>query len=163
MGTIRPPTRIAKRGQPTKYCDATVSAIVAGLRQGLPRRHAARLGGISHETFSVWLFQHPEFSAAVETAEAAAVAEDVASIRRQGQESWQALAWLLERTHREEFGRPVSDIRVTGGLDHRHVLAGLSSVDAWGKAVAELAPAMPPETAAGDTLAGALVPDDLAD
>lgn len=95
-----------KLGRPTKYTPERVELILTYLRQGNTRKTAGRASGISHETFSQWLREHPDFSEQVTQAEQEAVAkavEMVLSAAFKGQ--WGAAAWWLERRHPQEWGK----------------------------------------------------------
>lgn len=86
-----------KRGQPTKYHDERCDTILQSLRQGNTLKTAALMGGIHYDTLNEWRKKHPDFSEAVEKAEAEAESLHVINIRTHSADNWQASAWWLER------------------------------------------------------------------
>lgn len=102
-----------------KYNKRTVSTICNLLKAGNTRRTSAIAGGISEETFYVWMKSKPEFSESVKKAEAEAEARNVAIINQAGKTSWQASAWWLERRRKEDFGRQDRVDITTNGKDIR--------------------------------------------
>lgn len=117
--------------RPTKYTPATVERIILAIRSGTPRLHAAKFGGIGHETWARWLHDHPEFREAVEKAEAEFIAETVGRIAIHGRDNWQALAWILERRWPAEFGRQDRvRLEMEATLNEVRVAAEAEGVDA---------------------------------
>lgn len=102
-----------------KYNKRTVSTICNLLKAGNTRRTSAIAGGISEETFYVWMKSKPEFSESVKKAEAEAEARNVAIINQAGKTSWQASAWWLERRRKEDFGKQERVDITTNGKDIR--------------------------------------------
>lgn len=102
-----------------KYNKRTVSTICNLLKAGNTRRTSAIAGGISEETFYVWMKSKPEFSESVKKAEAEAEARNVAIINQAGKTSWQASAWWLERRRKEDFGKQDRVDITTNGKDIR--------------------------------------------
>lgn len=93
-------------GQPTKYTPERIARILGYLRLGNTRKAAGLASGISHETFSQWLNRYPEFSEAVENAEAEAELAHVGNVlQAAGKGAWQASAWWLERRRHDSWGR----------------------------------------------------------
>ena len=110
--------RKRKPGRPTKYTPDRVKRIIDTLRSGNYRCVAAAYGGISHETFSQWMDQYPEFSDAVIEAETAAEVEAVELIRS-GHPKY-VLEWL-SRKNPDRWGRK----------DHVTQDVNVTSADAW--------------------------------
>jgi hypothetical protein len=100
-----------------KYNKRTVSTICNLLKAGNTRRTSAIAGGISEETFYVWMKSKSEFSESVKKAEAEAEARNVAIINQAGKTSWQASAWWLERRRKEDFGKQDRVDITTNGKD----------------------------------------------
>ncbi len=112
-----------------KYTQEVVDAIVASLREGVPIKKVCDLVDISEETFYAWQREKPEFSEVVKKARADKIKDILSHIRTAGvgetrvqvqcpdckakfettitlpTKAWQALAWILERTENEDFGR----------------------------------------------------------
>lgn len=122
-------------GRPSKYSPLTTQTILDALEEGLPRRFACALAGISQDSLARWLDKYADFATAVAKSEAIAVQQALATIRRAGDDgSWQARAWQLERTHPQEFGRldrlqidvelrrEAERIAIANGLDPNEVL-----------------------------------------
>lgn len=91
-------------GRPTKYNIERVQKIVNALSAGNTRRDSCAYAGISEDTFAVWLKDKPDFSDAIEKAEADAAVRNVAIIAKAAQEgTWQAAAWWLERRRKDQW------------------------------------------------------------
>ena len=74
---------------------------------------ACELVGITHSLFCLWRRQDPDFAARIDAASARG---DMARIKKNdghGEQSWQSLAWLLERRRPLEYGRQAAQINVT--------------------------------------------------
>jgi len=103
--------------RPPKYNEETSKAIVKAIRGGNTLTNAARMSGISYETLRVWRKHYPAFSAAVDQAEAEAIAayvEDLGHTSRQGNVA--AITFYLERRGGGEWRKPVDRLEIT---DHR--------------------------------------------
>lgn len=95
--------------------------IVEGIEKGFTRSLAARYAGISESTLYKWLADGrerktpaaTELAEAVTRAELASIAKHVGNIENAGSGDWRASAWLLERRHRDEFGKTVVEQRHT--------------------------------------------------
>jgi len=100
---------------PTKFTPATVSAILAGIRAGLPLRLAAEAAGVSETTFHQW--QRGEFPRGadrdlkVQFSEQLTRAKGESALRlaglisRAATDDWRAAAWMLERRFAKDFAR----------------------------------------------------------
>lgn len=96
--------------------------IIKLLKTGTPIKTACGAVGIHVSTFYYWMNkgenaksgQYKEFYDEVEKAKAEFVARNVALIQKAAVDgTWQASAWLLERTHPDEFGKRDVAVNVT--------------------------------------------------
>jgi len=120
-----PPRR--KNGRPRRFDDPTVhtkirQAIEVGLLS--PARIAAH-AGISYDLYNNWTAgrgltksECSNFLDMIKTAEATRDVRALARINAAMGKSWQAAAWLLERTSPEHYGRVIQEQK--GTVDHRH-------------------------------------------
>ena len=100
-------------GRPSKLTLETVQKICENIRLGLRYNDAAMAAGITYETFNEWRKRgkkaksgkYSEFSEALHLAEAEGERLLVARIQDGARKHWQAAAWILERRHREKWGR----------------------------------------------------------
>lgn len=92
------------------------------IKTGTPIKAACAAVGISNGTFYLWMDkgkkakkgQYKEFYEEVEKAKGEFVARNVAIIQKAGMDgTWQASAWLLERTHPEEFAKRDIEVNMT--------------------------------------------------
>jgi hypothetical protein len=94
--------------RPTKLTAAVRQAIIDGVRAGAHPTVAARAAGIAESTFGGWLRdgrpQFDTFRAEIDEAEAQAEIEAVGQVRRTDPK------WLLERRHRERWGKPAETV-----------------------------------------------------
>lgn len=109
-----------KRGQPTKLDSALENRIVEAVRAGYYLSTAARFVGVSDRSLYSWMKKgrerntalHEQFFQAVKKAQADFELLAVSDIRQiamgKKKGSWQALAWLLERTIPERYS--LSDV-----------------------------------------------------
>jgi hypothetical protein len=65
----------------------------------------------------------------IKKAESEAEANLVSDIKEAGKDSWQALAWILERKHKDRWGR-TDNVNVKGAIDHQHKHSLLSAGEA---------------------------------
>jgi hypothetical protein len=95
--------------------------IIKLLKTGTPVKTVCGAVGISNATFYDWMKrgeaaksgQFKEFYDAVEQARAEFVARNVALIQKAAMDgTWQASAWLLERTHPEDFAKREVEVNV---------------------------------------------------
>src|SRR6267378_558957 len=94
------------RGRPAKRSKEVEKIILDAVTDGAPFIVACSLAGVSSESFMDWRRRDAEFNDTVEKAVAACTLRRVRKIERHGEETFAALAWLLERRHPELFGRP---------------------------------------------------------
>lgn len=107
---------MTERGRPSKYTPERISAILDAIRLGVPRELAARASGINPDTFYTWQKEKPEFSDAVNEAEAKSTLALVAKVQKAASDgNWTAAAWMLERRFPKQFGRlDRSQVELTG-------------------------------------------------
>ena len=89
------------------------AAVLALLKDGVPKVHASQAVGVHENTLTRWIQEDSEFSAEVRAAESAAVALRVQRIGKAGEKDWRADSWYLERTQKATFG---ADAGKGGGL-----------------------------------------------
>lgn len=105
-----------RRGGPVpKLTPEAHKAVVEAVAAGVPRKFAAMRAGVTERCLYQWLAKgrkggkknelYVQLLQAVQKAEAAAVARNVAVIQTAAKTTWQAAAWWLERRYHAEFGR----------------------------------------------------------
>lgn len=102
----------APAGRETALTPEVQAVIVEASRKGLPITFAGPRVGLHESTVRNWMRWgktgksplYVAFFTAVKQAQAEYVLSCVSEIKTHGATSWQALAWLLERMHRDEFG-----------------------------------------------------------
>jgi hypothetical protein len=95
------------RGRPTSYTPERGHAIAVHLRYACPLEVAAQAEGVSVATVRQWLVRYPEFAAEVAQARGRCVVQLLGYLNRAAaQGNWKAAAWLLERTHPQDYGPP---------------------------------------------------------
>lgn len=117
--------RTAGTGRSTKYSPEVHQAIVSCLSRGATKKLACEIAGISHWTFTDWLNRgelgdEPFATLLADCQQAMAVIAlgRIERISAAGDEDWRADAWLLERTHRDEFARTIrQELKVTEGVE----------------------------------------------
>lgn len=112
-----------------KCTKARVRAILKEIEGGAFRSRAARLAGISRDTFARWLKEgerdalenvssnERELYEGLEAAEIKAEKEHIQNIRCAGKTDWRASAWWLERRLHNDYGRRQPDPRDDGPED----------------------------------------------
>jgi len=100
-----------KPGQPTKYYGVK-DVLLPALREGMPKRQACALCGISKTALYEWIEKgeageegYIEIADAIKAAQAEFVQEGLKKIKKQGESQWTAWAWMFERMFPEEFGK----------------------------------------------------------
>ena len=95
--------------RPLKMTPERVKGILDGLRLGLSRTIAASAAGISKSTIANWATRSESFREQLEQAEAEAermlMGLIVGAAAKKLPTSWQAAAWILERTRPERYGQ----------------------------------------------------------
>lgn len=102
----------SKGGRPSKLTPEVEAKILAHLETCCYRWAAARLAGISTQTFYNWIKagerqergKYRSFLDKVEAAEAEAQRRLLLGIQVQGKDDWKALAWLAEHRFPRDFG-----------------------------------------------------------
>lgn len=84
-------------GRPSKRTPEREAKILEALRAGNTIRAACAYAGINQDTFTAWKKRYPDFSDAVQKAEADAEVRNVAIIQKAAATTWTAAAWWLER------------------------------------------------------------------
>lgn len=101
----------AGQGYPSKFTPATLKKLREGFELGMPKKRAARLAGISHQTLANWENdpeKGPKIAELIEEAEATAEMRWLRIIEEAAladTKNWTAAAWRLERKWPEEYGR----------------------------------------------------------
>ena len=103
VATVQPQP-VAEPSAAVMARDDKQGAALELLRDGVPRKHAAQIVGISESTLLRWINDDDGFGAEVRAAESAAVALRVRRIGQAGERDWRADSWYLERTQRDSFG-----------------------------------------------------------
>ena len=102
----RKPTTAPKPGRPTKYTPETIALILTALEGGNTRKDAAAVAGVSRDSLNEWRLAYPDFSDAIEKAEASAFQKMVSIVMKVASEgNWQAAMTFLERRDPEHWGR----------------------------------------------------------
>ena len=123
----------SKKGKRLKLTRRVQERIVEAIKQGSSHTIAYGCAGISRQTFYRWLRLGEEednpqevyasFAKAVRKAEGEhfeSMASVVTSAAKEG--SWHAAAWMLERRHRDDFGKLAPPPRVDKLLEFGLVL-----------------------------------------
>lgn len=97
----------------SKQTPEVKAAIVESVRNGAYAKHAALAAGISKSTLYEWIDADADFAGLIEKAAAERTNQGIRAIADHGERSWQAWAWLLERTSPEDF-RQRTATEVTG-------------------------------------------------
>ena len=112
--------------RPTKLTAAVQRRIVTAIKQGATYELAASYGGVAYNTFNEWMKrgqeetegEFTEFHEAIKKAEGDAAVKWLRVIEKAGRESWQAMAWKLERRYPRDYGRQVQEHTGTIEIDH---------------------------------------------
>jgi hypothetical protein len=99
-------------GRPLQIDQKAAAAVIEATGKGVPRGHAADLAGLERTTVWRWMTKGRKqadgpyriFFNAMKKAEADFIQRNLEKIETAGADSWQAMAWLLERRHPEQFG-----------------------------------------------------------
>lgn len=90
----------------SKLTPGVQQRIVQAIELGATYELAASYGGITYQTFRVWMDTKPSFSEAVKAAEGKAAVKWLAKIEAAASDgNWQAAAWKLERRYPGDYGR----------------------------------------------------------
>jgi hypothetical protein len=91
-------------GRPSKCTAQTAAAIAEAIADGLNDGEAALVAGVDPHTLSRWRKGDPEFCSFLKRAEALRLQQRLRRIES-AEPGWQSLAWLLERTLPQRYGR----------------------------------------------------------
>jgi len=80
-----------------------VDEVIDLMSKGTPRKDACYMVGLHPSSFTKEMNKNPEFGALVEKATATFKSSLISDVV--DHQSWQSSAWLLERLHKEEFGK----------------------------------------------------------
>jgi transposase len=118
LGTDRCPGHLGINGRKSTINDATTRQLAQLLRAGNYVEVAVQAAGVKLSTFWDWWARgNPEhddpadktyrkFRAVLERARAEGEARNVTLVAQAASETWQAAAWMLERSYPERWGRP---------------------------------------------------------
>lgn len=100
--------------RPTKYTPEIAEKCFEAIRIGVRAKTLiAAYAGISVDSYDRWAQLYTDFADGIKRAEAHRTANALARIHKAMPKSWQAAAWLLERTNPEDYGRTISEQRHT--------------------------------------------------
>lgn len=95
--------------RPTKYSRALVDKLCEIIERGTTITLACDMVGISHTTYNAWMNTNMQFSADIKKARAKGADNLIAGIQFAGTSgTWQAQAWILERSYGEHYGKQVT-------------------------------------------------------
>jgi hypothetical protein len=117
---IELPTDKAKNGRPTQYDEKLGAKIIDAVRAGFTLERAAEYVGINPATAQGWVSKRQDFGRLIKKARREHEMGLLRSVELAGEKSWQARAWILERTH--GYAQPSARLNVT--QEHTH---GISS------------------------------------
>ena len=112
--------------------------ILEACGNGFTIEKAGALVGVNPSTIRTWIQRKPSFGERVETARKSYEMSLLKSVYDAGEKSWQARAWILERTC--GYAAPSARLQVSGNVEHNagdsfaKLLAGLASRRAEKKA-----------------------------
>lgn len=108
--------------RPTKLTPELQDQMCNVLRTGVFIDAACHYVGISPATYYNWTDRgrageepFAEFLEAVEKARASATVRALTLVQKAAEDSWQAAAWYLERSHPDQFGRRTNIAGANGG------------------------------------------------
>lgn len=109
-------------GRPSKFTPQATRRILKSIRLGSPLNLACKGAGVDYSTMRYWVTEGLqlgeggkfEFAEALEKAQGGFIDANLRIIRAAAKKTWQAAAWLLERTRPQEFSRSV--VRVEGEI-----------------------------------------------
>jgi hypothetical protein len=117
---IELPTDKAKNGRPTQYDEKLGAKMIDAVRAGFTLERAAEYIGINPGTAQGWVTKRQDFGRLIKKARREHEMGLLRSVELAGEKSWQARAWILERTH--GYAQPSARLNVT--QDHTHNLGG---------------------------------------
>ena len=117
---IELPTDKAKNGRPTQYDEKLGVKIIDAVRSGFTLERAAEYVGINPGTAQGWVSKRQDFGRLIKKARREHEMSLLRSVELAGEKSWQARAWILERTH--GYAQPSARLNVT--QEHTHGISG---------------------------------------
>jgi len=115
-GAIELPTDKAKNGRPTQYDEKLGAKIIDAVRSGFTLERAAEYVGINPGTAQGWVSKRQDFGRLIKKARREHEMTLLRSVELAGEKSWQARAWILERTH--GYAQPSARLNVTQDVTH---------------------------------------------
>ena len=115
-GAIELPTDKAKNGRPTQYDEKLGVKIIDAVRSGFTLERAAEYVGINPGTAQGWVSKRQDFGRLIKKARREHEMSLLRSVELAGEKSWQARAWILERTH--GYAQPSARLNVTQDVTH---------------------------------------------
>ena len=113
---IELPTDKAKNGRPTQYDEKLGVKIIDAVRSGFTLERAAEYVGINPGTAQGWATKRQDFGRLIKKARREHEMSLLRSVELAGEKSWQARAWILERTH--GYAQPSARLNVTQDVTH---------------------------------------------
>ena len=113
---IELPTDKAKNGRPTQYDEKLGVKIIDAVRSGFTLERAAEYVGINPGTAQGWVTKRQDFGRLIKKARREHEMSLLRSVELAGEKSWQARAWILERTH--GYAQPSARLNVTQDVTH---------------------------------------------
>ena len=113
---IELPTDKAKNGRPTQYDEKLGVKIIDAVRSGFTLERAAEYVGINPATAQGWVTKRQDFGRLIKKARREHEMSLLRSVELAGEKSWQARAWILERTH--GYAQPSARLNVTQDVTH---------------------------------------------
>ena len=127
---IELPTDKAKNGRPTQYDEKLGAKIIDAVRAGFTLERAAEYVGINPGTAQGWVTKRQDFGRLIKKARREHEMGLLRSVELAGEKSWQARAWILERTH--GYAQPSARLQVAQDVTHNiggnlaQLLAGIA-------------------------------------
>jgi hypothetical protein len=113
---IELPTDKAKNGRPTQYDEKLGAKIIDAVRSGFTLERAAEYVGINPGTAQGWVTKRQDFGRLIKKARREHEMGLLRSVELAGEKSWQARAWILERTH--GYAQPSARLQVSQDVTH---------------------------------------------
>jgi len=115
-GAIELPIDKAKNGRPTQYDEKLGAKIIDAVRAGFTLERAAEYIGINPGTAQGWVTKRQDFGRLIKKARREHEMGLLRSVELAGEKSWQARAWILERTH--GYAQPSARLQVSQDVTH---------------------------------------------
>ena len=113
---IELPIEKAKNGRPTQYDEKLGAKIIDAVRAGFTLERAAEYIGINPGTAQGWVTKRQDFGRLIKKARREHEMSLLRSVELAGEKSWQARAWILERTH--GYAQPSARLQVSQDVTH---------------------------------------------